>query len=569
MENNLAKRWRWILPLMAACWAWAGAQAQPATRSALIVGVSTYASPEITPLEGVPFDIVSARSIARAMGIPDSRITVLRDGQATKAAILAAMEQLAASVTPGSRVFVYFSGHGTRWYEPNLKGCKEGLLAYDRETLTNEEIATRTRRMSEVADKVVVLFDACHSDGVSTAQRGRTRSVAGATMTPKFFLKGKGGQDAEACSRPVNLRTRSLLAESTKLGALQENFVQITSSRADEVSFDEAGKGGLATQGVRDCLLSKATDRNGSGAVSIDEIQQCAQRVVEQKLKPFPDLAPHHVTISGNRNIVPVAVVRPQPPAVPVPPQAQTTPPATVVATAPASLPTTSPLPVPAAPAAAVVTAPVASVPVPPPALTPPAVVAAAPPALPPAPPPSPPSPVAPPEPPPPPALASLATLKDIEAQRNPRRKVEVTLSKPSMKIGKDALELTVRSSHDGHVYVVMLGSDSKSFYVLFPNGLDAENKIKANQTLRLPRSDWKLMAQGPAGTNQLLVVVSDTPRDLTALKQLPPTSAAPFTFSLNDLPGREALIDFFAGRGVTGSSETFGARLLTVKEAL
>ncbi len=551
--------------------------AQPATRSALIVGVSTYASPEITPLEGVPFDIISARTIARAMGIPDSRITVLRDAQATKAAILAAMEQLAASVTPGSRVFVYFSGHGTRWYEPNLKGCKEGLLAYDRETLTNEEIATRTRRMSEVADKVVVLFDACHSDGVSTAQRGRTRSVAGATMTPKFFLKG--GQDAEACSRPVNLRTRSLLAESTKLGALQENFVQITSSRADEVSFDEPGKGGLATQGVRDCLLSKTTDRNGSGAVSVDEIQQCAQKIVEHKLKPFPDLKPHHVTISGNRNIVPVAVVRPQPaapavpppppqeivpvatvkpPAVPAPPPAQPALVPTVLATAPVTPPATAPLPPPAAPiqpvkpppaapAAPAATQPVAAVPPPPPALPP----------------------AAPPEPPPPPALASLATLKDIEAQRNPRRKVEVTLSKPTMKIGKDALELTVRSSHDGYVYLVMLGSDAKSFYVLFPNGLDAENKIKANQTLRLPRPDWKLMAQGPAGTNQLLVVVSDTPRDIMALRQLPSTSAAPFTFSLNDLPGREALVDFFAGRGVTGSSETFGARLLAVKETL
>jgi len=588
----MKKKWRCIVALVVACCAWAGVQAQPATRSALIVGVSNYASPEITPLEGVPFDIISARTIARAMGIPDSRITVLRDAQATKAAILAAMEQLAASVTPGSRVFVYFSGHGTRWYEPNLKGCKEGLLAYDRETLTNEEIATRTRRMSEVADKVVVLFDACHSDGVSTAQRGRTRSVAGVSMTPKFFLKG--GQDAEACSRPVNVRTRSLLAESTKLGALEENFVQITSSRADEVSFDEAGKGGLATQGVRDCLLSKSTDRNGSGAVSIDEIQQCAQRVVEQKLKPFPDLAPHHVTISGNRNIVPVAVVRPQPPApavppappqeivpvatvkppaVPAPPPAQPAPAPTVVATAPASPPANSPQPPPAAPAqpvkpppappaAPAVTTPVAPVPTPSPAPPPP--VTAPPPA---ASLPSPPPPAAPPESPPPPALASLATLKDIEAQRNPRRKVDVTLSKPTMKIGKDALELTVRSSHDGHVYLVMLGSDAKSFYVLFPNGLDKENTVKANQPMRLPRPDWKLMAQGPAGTNQLLVVVSDTPRDITALKQLPPTSAAPFTFSLNDLPGREALIDFFAGRGVTGSSETFGARLLAVKE--
>jgi hypothetical protein len=160
-----------------------------------------------------------------------------------------------------------------------------------------------------------------------------------------------------------------------------------------------------------------------------------------------------------------------------------------------------------------------------------------------------------------------LATLKDIEAQRNPRRKVDVVVSKPTMKIGKDALDLSVRSSHDGHVYLVMLGSDAKSFYVLFPNGLDGDNKIKANHVLRLPRPDWKLMALGPSGTNQLLVVVSDTARDLSALTTLPPTSAAPFTYSLNDLPGRAALIDFFAGRGITGTSETFGAKLLAIKE--
>lgn len=529
--------------------------AQPATRSALIVGVGSYASPEVTPLEGVPFDIVSARAIARAMGIPDQRITVLRDEQATKEAVLAALERMAASITPGSRAFVYFSGHGTRWYEPALKGCKEGLLTYDRGTITNEEIAVRTRRMSEVADKVVVLFDACHSDGVST-NRGRTRSV-NVPLTPKFYLKG--GEDAQACSQPVNLRTRSLLTEATKLGALQENFVQITSSRADEVSFDEPGKGGLATQGVRDCLLSRATDANGSGATTVDEIQRCAQRFVDARLKPFPDLRPHNVTVSGNRNIVPVAVVRPPPPplAPPVP-----------VATAPAPAPPAAPVVVQPSPAPA----PVVAVPTTPPpaAVALPAVTA--PPAPPTATPPAPPPPatpvaVAPPPPAPEPALASLATLKDIEAQRNPRRQVDVTLSKPAMRIGKDALELTIRSSHDGHIYLVMIGSDAKSFYVLFPNGLDADNRIQANKVLRLPRPDWKLMAQGPAGTNHLLVVVADTPRDLSALTQLPPTSAAPFTFSLNDLPGRSALFDFIAGRGITGSSETFGGKLLAVRE--
>ena len=163
--------------------------------------------------------------------------------------------------------------------------------------------------------------------------------------------------------------------------------------------------------------------------------------------------------------------------------------------------------------------------------------------------------------------LASLATLRVIEQQSNPRRKVEVVLSRNSLKIGKDPLALTVKSSHDGYVHMVLLGSDRKSFYLLFPNGLDSDNRIRANQRLSLPRPDWKLVAQGPAGTDQLLVLVSDTPRDLKALTASLPDAAAPFTFSLNDLPGRAALIDFFAGRGVTGGSESFGAKLLSIQE--
>lgn len=524
-------------------------------RSALIVGVSVYASPDVPPLDGVAVDMGSARGIARAMGIPDSRIVELRDAKATKAAILAALEQMAASMNEGGRAFVYFSGHGTRWYDSALQGCKEGLLAFDRETITNEEIAQRTRRMSEVADKVVVLFDACHSDGVSMVNRARTRSAVSGALTPKFFLKG--GQDSEACSRPTNVKTRSLLAEATRLGALQENFVQITSARADEVSFDEPGRGGLATQGVRDCLLGSAADRDGSGAVSIAEVEQCAQRFVDEKLKPYPDLKPHRITVSGNRNIIPVAVVRPS---------------AEVAASVPAASPAVpapaAPALPPAAPLASVAAAPSQSAAAPAPAPAPP--VAAAPatatPSL------TPLSPVpAVPAPTPvaavPPALASLATLKDIAAQRNPRRKVEVTLNRSALKIGRDALELSVRSSHDGHLYLVMLGSDAKSFYLLFPNGLDGENRIQAGKPLSLPRPDWRAVAGGPEGTDHLLVLVADSPRDLKALTLSPPTAAAPFTFALNDLPGRAALIDFFTGQGITGASESFGAALLQIKE--
>jgi hypothetical protein len=102
---------------------------------------------------------------------------------------------------------------------------------------------------------------------------------------------------------------------------------------------------------------------------------------------------------------------------------------------------------------------------------------------------------------------------------------------------------------------------------VLFPNALDGNNRVEARKPLALPRPDWKLMAQGPAGTNHLLVLVTDTPRDLSALTASPPTAAAPFTFALNDLPGRTALLDFFIGNGITGTSESFGAKLLSLQE--
>jgi hypothetical protein len=163
--------------------------------------------------------------------------------------------------------------------------------------------------------------------------------------------------------------------------------------------------------------------------------------------------------------------------------------------------------------------------------------------------------------------FASLATLKDIEQQSNPKRVVDVKVSKPAMKIGKDSLDLSIKSSHDGYIYMILLGSDAKSFYVLYPNGLDKNNAIKAGQTVRIPRPDWEVKAAGPVGTNNLLVMVSDSPRKLNTLTMAEPTAAEPFTYALNDIGGRSALINFLTSSGTDGKSESFGAKLVAIKE--
>ena len=498
--------------------------AQPSSnRSALIIGVGEYGYSGVTPLVGVKHDMVSAAKIATAMGIPENNVKYLTNSQTTKANILEALKQLGDTSGEGSRTFVYFSGHGTR--QPAGNECVEGLLTYEGSTISNQEFAGATQKIAKTSDKFITLVDACHSEGVVPP---KTRALIKDQLTPKFYMKS--GTAADACSVISNYKTRSLLPEVTKLGALKENFVQVSSSRPDEVSFDEPDKGGLATQGIRDCLLSQAKDTNQSGAVTLEEVQQCAQRFVDGRLKNVPGIKPHHITVTGNRNLIPVQ----RPP--------------TVVALA--TPPVEPPKPVVAPPTLPVIVAAPAPAPAPQPPVT-----SATPIALP-----------APEKiPPQEPLLASLATLKDIEQQRNPKRMVDVKVSKPVMKIGKDSLDLSIKSSHDGYIYMILLGSDAKSFYVLYPNGLDKNNAIKAGQTVRIPKPDWEVKAAGPEGTNNLLVMVSDSPRKLNTLTMAEPTAAEPFTYALNDIGGRSALINFLTNSD--GKSESFGAKLVAIKE--
>jgi len=155
----------------------------------------------------------------------------------------------------------------------------------------------------------------------------------------------------------------------------------------------------------------------------------------------------------------------------------------------------------------------------------------------------------------------------DIKQQSNPKRQVQVSMNKPAMKIGKDGLDITVKSNHDGYLYLVLLGSDAKSFYILFPNGLDGDNKIEAGKPIRIPKENWAVKAAGPAGTDRLLALVTDTPRKLDGLRLEAPTAAKPFTYALNDLDGRAALIDYLTGAGKEAGSESFGAALFDVRE--
>jgi hypothetical protein len=163
--------------------------------------------------------------------------------------------------------------------------------------------------------------------------------------------------------------------------------------------------------------------------------------------------------------------------------------------------------------------------------------------------------------------------LEQIHEQRDSKRTVAVTGLRDRLRIGADALRFTVTSSHGGQLYVAMLGSDGQTLYLLFPNALDAGNAIRAGEALTLPRAHWTVGAGGPPGTDRLLVLVADGPRDLPALRG---GLAGPFVQPLTDAHGRAQLQWLLgtnarqdAAGGCAGSacSDAFGSALINVEE--
>ncbi|MES2511699.1 MAG: caspase family protein [Pseudomonadota bacterium] len=507
-------------------------------RHALIIGIGRYGDPGISPLPGVRVDKESATQMAQSMQVPASNITYLHDEQATGDNIRAALKALDSRVQDGDRVFIHYSGHGTRSNDAESGGCVEALLAYEgnyNALLTNREVAGLLKPITNKTDKLFVMYDACHSGGiVSNASTVRTRGIgmAGNRTDPlgngndDGLLRAKVTGLSEDCSRPVNVKTRNLTVESVSAGALPQDIIHVSAARENEISFDDEFKGGLATQFMRDCMLRDAKDLDGSGAVDMNEIRQCAQEKINKRMQNDANYKPHNITLTGNTGFVPAWFA-----------QASQTP---VLAALP--------VPVPAVPTAAL---PPVAVPVAP---TPVAVAPA------------------------PAELTGEQALRQMFNQRDAKRSVQVSLAKGQLKIGQDALELAVQSDRPGYVYVAMIGSDSKSMYLLFPNDLDQNNKIEAGRKLSLPRPNWRVRASGPAGTNNLLVMVADGPRDLAQVQ----AKAGPFVTSLNDASGRAKLGALMTASGPAGSqscqsaagrknnplcSDAFGATMISVEE--
>jgi hypothetical protein len=159
-----------------------------AARHALLVGVSNYPALEAKlQLEGPKNDIPLIRSVLERRGFTADNMQVLADGvtgaaDPSRAAVLAAMDQLIAKSRSGDFAFIYFAGHGSQMPadRSTAQGKREGdglheiFLPRDvgkwndtvgavQNAIVNHELVDRLDALTSKGVFVWAIFDACHS----------------------------------------------------------------------------------------------------------------------------------------------------------------------------------------------------------------------------------------------------------------------------------------------------------------------------------------------------------------------------------------------------------------------
>jgi hypothetical protein len=300
------------------------------------------------------------------------------------------------------------------------------------------------------AAKVVVFFDSCFSGGAMTTRSVKPKAAGDVSFRPKFYPRADQASWTQ-CGDPVNMRSLPRALQEGK-----NNLVFIAAADFNEVALDGGPRsGGLATSSWMNCLNGKA-DKDKSGALSAQELAECAhEQVTEVSQRPPLDRnkAVQHITIEGNRSLV--MAFNDDGKGKPAP--------------TPAPTPTPTPTPAPVATDTG----------------------------------------------------SPLAMLNDLYQSRNPQWSVELKPGKERVNFrNKEIVELGVTSKKDGYLYLVMVGSSNKEGYILFPNEHDPDNQVRAGQSVTLPKlpasgKKWKIVPGGPAGTDHILALVSETPLNL------------------------------------------------------
>lgn len=234
-----------------------------ATKRALVIGISEYRDARwMKPRISAERDIIYVKEMLQKTGFSDADMAILLNRQATKAAIVRSMKDLAAAAKPGDIVYIHFSGHGQLMTdidgdeEANLLGEQwdEAWIPYDASYkpdaydqgdlhLCDDEVGVLLSAIQKKVGnrgEVLVVIDACHS-GDATREQEDTDT----------FYETIGDADSYANPLPVTRGTSSNFViepkttRKTKATKTAEEWITISACKAYQVNSEMRDAQGL------------------------------------------------------------------------------------------------------------------------------------------------------------------------------------------------------------------------------------------------------------------------------------------------------------------------------------
>jgi hypothetical protein len=158
------------------------------SKRALLIGVNKYAYPW-WELQGCVNDVELMRSLLQEnFGFPPENISLLRDEEATREAILSELRSLVEATNRDDVVVIHYAGHGSQVTdregdEPD--GMDETILPHDtgrapdeNRDITDDEIHEFLLQLGEKTPFITLIFDCCHSGTITRDAFGtKVRSV--------------------------------------------------------------------------------------------------------------------------------------------------------------------------------------------------------------------------------------------------------------------------------------------------------------------------------------------------------------------------------------------------------
>ena len=154
-------------------------------RRALLVGINNYPNPE-ERLEGCVNDVFLMSEVLQESGFDASQIRTVLDERATAEGIRSRMEWLLDGAQDGDQRVLYFSGHGSQImdYGPDetIDRLDECLVPWDfdwtREKAIVDDWFHDLYSQLPYESRLIVVFDCCHSGGMTRAGMGRPKGLA-------------------------------------------------------------------------------------------------------------------------------------------------------------------------------------------------------------------------------------------------------------------------------------------------------------------------------------------------------------------------------------------------------